>query len=254
MRPSYRPNTQASRDPEGFQDRSDGNITTPATDDAKKWAGWGTALKPAHEPIVLARKPLAEDTVAANVLAHGTGALNVDACRVPTDEDCARKPSPNANSVTYAQDEYTKNMLRGGRGSDGGRFPANIIHDGSPEVLAGFGSFGNSGSAARFFTACPFDPDIDLPFHYCPKASKSDRGPGNTHPTVKPVALIRHLVKLVTPPGGTVLDPFLGSGTTAVACQKEGFGCVGIEMTPEYLAIAETRTGVKMADAPPAAA
>jgi site-specific DNA-methyltransferase (adenine-specific) len=162
------------------------------TDAAKQWSGWGTALKPAHEPIVVARKPL-EGTVAANVLAHNTGALNIDGCRV---------------------------------GGDGGRWPANIIFD----EAAGAELDEQSGlEASRFF--------------YCPKPGKKERNAGgaNAHPTVKPIELMRYLCRLVTPPNGTVLDPFLGSGTTAVAAILEGFQWVGCEMTADYLPIIKGR-------------
>ena len=160
------------------------DITAPATDAAKQWDGWGTALKPAHEPVVMARKPLI-GTVAANVMEHGTGAINVDGTRI------------------------------------GERWPANVIHDGSDEATRLF------GDAARFF--------------YCAKANKADRGEGNTHPTVKPTELMRYLCRLVTPPGGVVLDPFMGSGSTGKAALLEGFDFIGIERDPDYCAIAQQR-------------
>jgi site-specific DNA-methyltransferase (adenine-specific) len=173
-------------------------VTAPATDDAKRWDGWGTALKPAHEPVVVARKPM-NSSIVANVIEHGTGAINIAACRVE---------------------------------SETSRWPANLIHDGSDDVLALFPEEKQSKlSAARFF--------------YCAKASKSERNGGlsdpNHHPTVKPIALMRYLCRLVTPPGGTVLDPFLGSGTTGIAATLEGFDFIGIEQDAKYLAIAEAR-------------
>ena len=239
----------------GFTD-----ISEPVTDEARQWEGWGTALKPAWEPVVVARKPLAEKTVASNVLEHGTGALNIDACRVPVNE-----------SVDAAQ---LRTMNRSQRdGSDGwgmsaasgdtpivlrpeGRWPANLIHDGSDEVLAAFPQApGQLADASSFF--------------YCAKASKRDRNEGldgftptttdgraiaadnayqrgkteraNTHPTVKPTDLMRYLCRLVTPPGGTVLDPFTGSGTTGKAAMLEGFRFVGCELSDEYANIAEAR-------------
>ena len=168
-----------------------------STDAARQWQGWGTALKPAFEPALLFRKPLV-GTVAENVLAHGTGALNIDGCRV---ED-------------------------GGDETSKGRFPANLIHDGSDEALGVFpGEAG--GSAARFF--------------YCAKASKTDRGTDNSHPTVKPTELMRYLVRLVTPLGGTVLDPFMGSGSTGKAAVLEGFHFLGVEQDPSYFKIATER-------------
>ena len=204
-------------------------FTAPATPEAQRWNGWGTALKPAMELICLARKPLSEGTVAKNVVLHGTGAINVDGCRIGTDEG--------------AEDD--------GRSAIG-RWPANLAHDGSEEVLAGFpqtdsqpggnrgtsqiwgGAHGDqqcngynaSGSAARFF--------------YTSKASPSERE-GSKHPTVKPLDLMRWLVRLITPPGGTILDPFAGSGTTGVAAVCEGFDAILIEREPEYLKDIERR-------------
>lgn len=282
-----------------------GGAVPLTTAEAEQWNGWGTALKPAHEPIVLARKPLV-GSVAANVLAHGTGALNIDGCRVETGtEDLSgikafggmpegahgdggfRRPWMNDRGAIAAKQEAAIAKMKAL-----GRFPANVMHDGSDEVLAGFpanagaaapvkgtepsdvtngiygkfaerlpGAFhGDSGSAARFF--------------YCPKASKADREEGldglplvaagmvsetsgqhvtrrdegyqqpqraNHHPTVKPTALMRYLVRLITPPGGTVLDPFAGSGSTGKAALLEGFSFIGCEMTPEYVPIAEAR-------------
>ncbi len=264
------------------------DITAPATAEAKQWQGWGTALKPAHEPVVVARKPLI-GTVAANVLIYGTGGLNIDASRVGRaegDDSVAGK-----RTATFG----TQETQSGGDGSggweqnEGGRWPANVIHDGSDEVVelfptnaggghwaktkvTGYGEFGGGkseyfgqgekdgkGSAARFF--------------YCAKASKKDRNEGldgfeavrvhdgrqegtvggsnprnrsnnyrqNHHPTVKPTELMRYLCRLVTPPNGIVLDPFMGSGSTGKAAIYEGFNFVGIEMTDEYIPIAKAR-------------
>ena len=190
------------------------DATTP---EAQQWQGWGTALKPAHEPIVVARKPLIS-TVATNVLTYGTGALNIDRSRV-----AGELPDNRTRNGGGSSDIFTE------RGNEtvmpSGRWPANIIHDGSEEVLEYF------GEPQRFF--------------YCAKASKSERNAGlenqNFHPTVKPISLMRYLVKLVTPPNGTVLDPFLGSGTTAVAAILEGFNWMGCEMTEDYWPIIEAR-------------
>ena len=189
------------------------DITAPATPEAQQWEGWGTALKPAHEPIVLARKPLI-GTVAANVLQHGTGAINIDGCRVESWDAhlTARKPS----MVKDTSAPFGKGAAMGGNGSDLGRFPANILHDGE--------QFGENG---RYF--------------YSPKASKKDRGEGNTHATVKPTAVMEYLCRLITPPGGIVLDPFMGSGSTGKACINEGFGFIGIERESEYFDIATAR-------------
>jgi len=182
------------------------DVTAPATDEARRWEGWGTALKPAHEPIVVARKPLA-GTVAGNVLTFGTGALNIDGARV---------------------------------GGTNGRWPANVIFD----TAAGHVLDQQNEGASQFFTCADYGQADVVPFIYQAKPSRAERNAGtdaNVHPTVKPVALMRHLVRLVTPPGGTVLDPFLGSGTTAVATTLEGFQWIGCEMTDEYLPIIKGR-------------
>ena len=200
-------------------------ITAPATPEAQQWSGWGTALKPALEPITVARKPLA-GTVAANVLRWGTGGLNVDGCRVEVD------PADPVNSATYhakpsvAYGKFASKESGEARSMappPAGRWPANLIHDGSEEPCELL------GDAARFF--------------YCAKASKADRGEGNNHPTVKPTELMRYLCRLVTPPSGVVLDPFMGSGTTGKAAMLEGFRFIGIERDPDYLRIAEQRIG-----------
>ena len=266
-------------------------VTAPATPEAKQWEGWGTALKPAHEPIVVARKPL-DGTVANNILKHGVGGMNIDGCRVETSDnfDKVKDRTDMTGKLTIHHEGGNLEALE--KLKTLGRFPANFIHDGSDEVLelfpntkaGGFpkssrvrpgehygGGWGtldkpervnlnDSGSAARFF--------------YCAKVSKKERNAGldallvkqggamagtankslktgsgnerdgrqqNHHPTVKPVALMRYLVRLVTPPNGIVFDPFLGSGTTAVAAILEGFEWSGCEITPEYLPIIEGR-------------
>jgi len=230
----------------------------PATPEAERWQGWGTALKPAHEPIVVARKPLI-GTVAANVLAHGTGALNIDGCRVGdfvnTTPSGVDRRNAKLAALGYRPGEYQQGETTPSGAL--GRWPANVIHDGSEEVVgmfpespgaiadvplnsrktkdvygkydhnSGMPARGDNGSAARFF--------------YCAKASRDERGPGNNHPTVKPLALIQYLVKLVTPPGGIVLDPFCGSGTLGIAAGKLGMKWQGIELNPKYIEIAERR-------------
>ena len=235
------------------------DITAPATEAAKQWQGWGTALKPAFEPIIVARKPLT-GTVAENVLEHGTSALNVDGCRVPLNGEVLTmtRPAANPNTDTKAPQTNRSDKPFEYR-NDQGRWPANFIHDGSEEVVglfpqskstggqASLGAFrngdvygkgrderesrdpgfGDSGSAARFF--------------YCAKASKSERGEGNTHPTVKPLALMKYLITLGLPPGGIVLDPFCGSGTTALACKELGRNYICIEKELEYYRIACNR-------------
>jgi hypothetical protein len=190
----------------------------PATDAARQWQGWGTALKPAHEPICVARKPLI-GTVAANVLAHGTGGLNIDGCRVEASD---KTPAPVGKFVGSTIGPNGHSGIRDGSADTLGRWPANLMHDGSDEVLAAF-----PGDEQRFF--------------YCPKASKTDRGDGNIHPTVKPTELMRYLCRLVTPPGGVVLDPFMGSGSTGKAAVHEGFTFIGCELSEEYADIAEAR-------------
>lgn len=227
-------------------------ITAPATDAARQWQGWGTALKPAHEPICVARKPLV-GTVAANVLQHGTGAINVDACRVEgadAPEGRSRHGGGLMQGSSYQMPDSVSYM-------PAGRWPANLIHDGSDEVLAAFEEFGPVGSnsatpgpksGAVFGAWGEKTPSYGggrtgnaARFFYCAKASKSDRGEGNNHPTVKPTDLMRYLCRLVTPPGGLVLDPFTGSGSTGKAAVLEGFRFVGCELSPEYLAIARAR-------------
>ena len=234
-------------------------ITAPATPAAQQWQGWGTALKPAFEPIVVARKPLI-GTVAENVQAHGTGALNIDGCRIGTD---------GGRPLILSKSEDSTGIL--GNGLNGsqhggnttlGRWPANVILDESQaaeldrqsgvttSALTGSErtldvgrsdlvrqapregmrrAHGDSGGASRFF--------------YCAKANSSERPrDGETaHPTVKPVDLMRYLVKLVTPPNGTVLEPFAGSGTTLEACVVEGFRVIGIELTDDYIPLIQQR-------------
>lgn len=198
------------------------DITAPATDAARQWEGWGTALKPALEPITVARKPF-KGTVAANVLEWGTGAINIDGGRVAGDAWTRRTPYKDnikGGQLHAAKSESTY-TCGPQSGNELGRWPANLIHDGSDETT------GFLGAAARFF--------------YCAKAGKKDRGEGNIHPTVKPTDLMAYLCRLVTPPGGVVLDPFMGSGSTGKAAMREGFRFIGIEMDAEYLAIAEAR-------------
>ena len=196
-------------------------ITAPATEAAQKWKGWGTALKPALEPITVARKPF-KGTVAANVLEHGTGALNIDGCRVGTSKQVPASASTRPNAI-FGRGIGSLGTGASGSGFDPniGRWPANVIHDGSDEPCQLL------SDAARFF--------------YCAKASKADRGAENKHPTVKPTELMRYLCRLVTPPGGVVLDPFMGSGSTGKAAVLEGFRFIGIEREAEYLEIARGR-------------
>jgi DNA modification methylase len=193
-------------------------VTAPATPEAQQWAGWGTALKPALEPITMARKPLA-GTVAGTVLEHGTGALNIDGCRIAAGDGYTENAV--TQGVNTAQTSYEpRRERRTFEPSQSGRWPANLIHDGSDEPCELL------GSAARFF--------------YTAKATKAERQ-GVTHPTVKPLDLMAYLCRLVTPPGGLVLDPFMGSGTTIKAAIGEGFHAIGIERDPAYFAMAEHR-------------
>jgi DNA modification methylase len=218
----------------------------PVTKGNSPYEGWGTALKPAHEPIVMARKPLSEKTVAKNVLEYGTGGINIDGCRVSSGDDYS-----NRNSYTDRETNSSTFQSGGQMKSDPnelGRFPANIIFDEED----------NKEEWRRYF--------------YCPKASKKDRDGGmeqlqsksikgrdegqdktsiaykarpterkNIHPTVKPTDLMAYLVRLVTPKGGVVLDPFMGSGSTGKASVREGFDFIGIEREDEYMEIAKTR-------------
>ena len=189
----------------------------------------GSNLKPAHEPIVVARKPF-KGTERDNVATHGTGGLMIEACRIETTENLnggAYAKNPTSRDQMWGEDAGNS-YLRGGAGEfvqPTGRWPANLIHDGSDEVLAAFPD--SNGSAARFF--------------YCAKTSKSDRGEGNTHPTVKPAELMRYLCRLVTPAGGLVLDPFMGSGSTGKAAVLEGLRFIGCDLSPEYASIARSR-------------
>jgi site-specific DNA-methyltransferase (adenine-specific) len=240
-------------------------LSAPATDAARQWHGWGTALKPAMEPITLARKPLV-GTCAENVTEYGTGAINVDGCRVGTDgggTSCTNRDDNGKCRGHKNAGRSTSGETFHGPNSSVGRWPANLIHDGSEEACGLFpvangvvgarreggdksifsggghkqavkqrivGGIKDSGSASRFF--------------YCAKASKADReagAPRNHHPTVKPTALMQYLCRLVTPPGGTVLDPFAGSGSTGRGAVLEGFNFIGIEREAEYVEIASAR-------------
>jgi DNA modification methylase len=233
------------------------NTTTAASNLAKKWQGWHTALKPAHEPILLARKPLSEATIATNVIKYGTGAINVDGCRVEAkDQDALtakRESVKDCNAVGFKIDgckTLSPNMTPG-------RFPANLIHDGSEEVMEEFAKYGerksgggnkNTGNREGIYghlgkgngDGIGGDTGTASRFYYCAKASKKERN-GSKHPTVKPLALMRYLCRLVTPPGGTVLDPFAGTGTTGQAAIEEGFKVILIEKEKEYLADIEKR-------------
>jgi site-specific DNA-methyltransferase (adenine-specific) len=257
----------AEREVVGFQKRGNSvntdfmsggnNITAPATDAARQWQGWGTALKPALEPITLARKPL-EGTVAENVLKWHTGAVNVDGCRVES-EKLTGWGGKAAGGMTWTGENC--GLAKSGEARPvEGRWPANLIHDGSEEVTELL------NDAARFF--------------YCAKASKKDRDEGlegfalhapdhgkgnaagglqvsnskhlraNIHPTVKPTDLMRYLCRLVTCPGGVILDPFTGSGSTGKAAVLEGYRFIGIEREAEYVQIARARISAVQQEKP----
>jgi site-specific DNA-methyltransferase (adenine-specific) len=236
--------------------------TAPATPAPQQWSGWGTALKPALEPITVARKPLT-GTVAANVLEHGTGGLNVDGCRVAASDGYTENAV--TQGVSTARTSYDPRQERSTfNPSPAGRWPANLIHDGSDEVVGLFPQTAPSKASMRGVVLTGADekvygkgdPTFDTMrghndaggsaarFFYCAKASKADRGEGNGHPTVKPTELMRYLCRLVTPPGGVVLDPFMGSGSTGKAAALEGFRFIGIEREAEYLEIARGRIEV----------
>ena len=264
-----------------------------------EWEGWGTALKPAHEPMVLARKPLSEKSVADNVMKHGTGAINIDGCRIEgevkhpetmpdfRDQGEQSKAAIGVDKLSFGQTSNAKRkqVVRKPRSADGvwsddnsgmksegsefadadprGRWPSNVMHDGSEQIQEIFPktvstevsrqrthkgiwsenkdddgdympAYGDHGNASRYF--------------YCAKTSKDERKSGlggeikaNTHPTVKPVELMRYLVRLVTPKGGLVLDPFMGSGSTGMGAREEDFRFIGIEKEEEYYEIAKAR-------------
>jgi site-specific DNA-methyltransferase (adenine-specific) len=234
--------------------------TIPDTEQARQWDGWGTALKPANEPIVLARKPISEKTIADNVLKWGTGGLNIDRCRVGWKDERDRKNGWRASPSKDDENEYSSFKSGSfGKQNEQGRFPANVILDEEAgRMLDEQSGFSRSSSGGRS-TGRNFGQDYDdkssknLPrtgyndsggasrFFYCAKASKKERGEGNNHPTVKPVSLIKYLVTLVTPPDGVCLDPFMGSGTTAVACKKLNRNYIGFEISKEYCKIANER-------------
>ena len=224
------------------------DITEPVTNEAKQWQGWGTSLKPAHEPIVMGRKPISEKTVAENVLEWGTGAINIDGCRIE-----GIKPQVS-RSTSLFQSNHDGRLS--GDPSEG-RFPANIIFDEEAGKLLDeqTGVLSNAGSPKKtdssktsiFGAGLPGKIYSDIGgasrFFYCPKTSKAERNGGtdNNHPTVKPTDLMAYLIRLVTPKGGIVLDPFMGSGSTGKAAVREGMNFIGIERETEYFEIAEAR-------------
>ena len=234
-------------------------------DQAKQWEGWNTNLKPSYEPIILARKPL-DGTVVNNVLKHGVGGLNVGACRVEIDStDDIYKKNPHTIHK-QSNIEFTSTSPDFVYKIPQGRYPANLIHDGSEEAIGGMPNT-NARKASKWHFNKGADSTVSFTrgiknrhdynaineteggsasrYFYCAKASKADRDEGvngmNPHPTIKPTALMRYVTKLITPLNGTVLDPFMGSGSTGKACMLEDFNFTGIELSSEYLAIAEAR-------------
>jgi site-specific DNA-methyltransferase (adenine-specific) len=262
-----------------------------------EWDGWGTALKPAHEPIVMARKPLSEKTISSNVKEHGTGAINIDDCRVGDEEITVNKLEEWTGFGQLKNPDYTSEKHIG-------RWPANFIHDGSEEVIDNFPNTGSSTPSEKNKNGGEFPEDNTIKlglkeirrtgfqdsgsaarYFYCAKASKQDRNEGceslenksigdkgnglgrkcetcgasilnpcncevrsfinpstkNNHPTVKPTELMKYLCRLITPKNGTVLDPFMGSGSTGKAAIQEGYNFIGIELSEEYLDIARNR-------------
>jgi DNA modification methylase len=303
-------------------------VTAPATEAARQWHGFGTALKPAWEPIVIARKPL-DGTVAANVTRHGTGALNIDATRVSGDVpktiqgassriygggdgfspnghqesnphpagrwptnlvfthhcDCKPIGTKRVKGAGWKDTDQRTKMMRGnvaaeasnghhyadadgletieswqcvdgcpvraldeqaGERRSTGNYPSNSTNELNSNVYSkGLGGQGpiysDSGGASRFYPTFAWEEDDFIPYLYCPKASKKDRGEGNTHETVKPNQLMRWLTRLVCPPGGVVFDPFMGSGSTGKAAVREGFGFLGIDDRPGNIPLARRR-------------
>lgn len=277
--------------------RSSKLVERSVTKGNSPYEGWGTALKPALEPITVARKPF-KGSVAQNVLKYGTGGVNIDGCRVELNGEKQPTGSGNKSNGNTGIDFHGGNKEENNETSSLGRFPANLIHDGSdevvglfPETKSGGGNknsknskafFGNMESKEEYDSNFVADSGSASRFFYCAKSSKSERNKGldgfeeksyakqalhtpkegsiakygyeeavkklaenstnkNNHPTVKPVKLMQYLVRLVTPKGGTVLDPFNGSGTTGIACKLEGMEYIGIELDPEYVKISEAR-------------
>ena len=294
--------------------KTEWDLTKPTTDAAKQWNGWGTALKPAWEPIIVARKPLSEKTVAANVLKWGTGAINIDKSRIGVEERTYKGSGAQPNKLNNHAKGDTGIGMMDGSGKDkeftvNGRWPANLILDSeagelldeqSGECKTGalkpykenhknassykferdktYLKESDSGGASRFFfntgNTCG-GKDLNSRFMYCPKVNKKEREMGcedlptvhgvgtmqgdadgslltgsgnprdtsgkNHHPTVKPIKLMAYLCNLVTPPNGTILDPFAGSGSTGIAAIQEGFNFIGIEKEAEYVTICKHR-------------
>lgn len=228
--------------------REQSPITKPATPEAQKWEGWGTALKPSYEPAILARKPISEANIAQNVLKWGTGGINVDACRFAYGDPCWVGPNErwvdgDSNALPSADGVILSSSLnaRISQSSDQGRWPANIYQCPKPARSQKEAGLEHLESIAGH-QAVGREPDTAALNSPRTGAGRTASEIKNIHPTVKPIKLMRWLVRLITPPGGTVLDPFLGSGTTAAAAIQEGFDVVGCELTEKYWPIIEGRT------------
>jgi DNA modification methylase len=243
----------------GSQNESGEYIRTKGN---SEWEGWGSSLKPAHEPICMARKPLSEKSIAENVLKHGTGGINIDGCRIGSEVRTTPIHSDDVKDDTTMFGLH-KTIQHHREETTEGRFPANIIFDEEAGKLldeqsgptsqghwsktktTGFGEFGNGSST--YEGVGPKDKNKEKQgasrFFYCPKVSKKERGDSNTHPTVKPQKLMEYLITLVTPKGGIVLEPFMGSGSTGIAAKNLGMSFIGIEKEQEYFDIAKQRIG-----------
>ncbi len=241
-----------------------------------EYEGYGTSLKPAIEPIVLARKIISEKTIVENVLKYGTGGINIDGCRIGDGSDKISGGCNNSKGKGNTQVKFASPTAESIESCySTGRFPANFIHDGSDEVKDCFPdtkpsrartrpsdsisertNFGggyksasnehndNGGNASRFFKTCEFTDEDNKSIIYIPKTSQKERhesGAKNEHPTLKPIKLMQYLCKLITPKNGVVLDPFMGSGTTGIGAIKEGFNFIGIEKEIEYYNVASQR-------------
>lgn len=237
-------------------DRMIAEITNPATDEAKQWQGWGTALKPACEFWTLARKPLSEKTVADNVLKHGTGGINIDGCRIEGEPVESGRGGRKPIGLGWGHDGQSTSSL-----NTQGRFPANLILD--KEAAKALDEQSGIEASRFFYVAKASKSERNVGLDHLPKklagtyaqdewsrnnmgnTPDSQRLPvSNFHPTVKPIKLMQHLVKMITPLNGIVLDPFMGSGSTGVAAVKEGFGFVGIEREESYFEICKARIEV----------
>lgn len=248
----------------GILDGQGGNwgetVNVAQTEDAKYWDGWNSSLKPANEPICMGRKPISEKTIVKNVLKHGTGAINIDACRIRREEGDRTEygVTGNQEATTGKYGIYGHYDANKYEPHEEGRYPSNVIMDERTSEIVDMQSgikkttrnMSYKRSGGEFIDGIPSQPEKSWfvsenggasRFFFCSKATKGERGDFNIHPTVKPLRLMRELVKLVTPLDGICLDPFSGSGTTLVACELEGFHSVGIDESLEYVDISKLR-------------